>query len=79
MPIDRVRPIATPHPLIMIVSLFVLGGMLYWGYKTEFREPRLKIVMPVVFLITVTNTVSRNARSKRNRVVDKSGKSVLHL
>ena len=59
------RPIPTPHPVIVIVSLVILSVMIYWGLRTDLREPAMPISFGVVVLIIAVNEVSRRRRSRQ--------------
>jgi hypothetical protein len=59
------RPIPTPHPLIVIVSLVIISVMIYWGLQTDLREPAMPLSIGVVLLIIAVNEISRRRRSRQ--------------
>ena len=61
----HLRPIPTPHPAIAIVSLVIISGMIYWGLRTDLREPAMPLSMAVILLIIVVNEASRRSRSRQ--------------
>jgi hypothetical protein len=59
------RPIPMPHPLIVIVSLVIISVMIYWGLRTDLREPAMPLSIGVLLLIIAVNEVSRRRRSRQ--------------
>jgi hypothetical protein len=60
---DTLKPIPTPHPLITLGSLAIIGVMIYWGLVTNLREPQPWVGTTVLLFVIFANVVSRRSRT----------------
>ena len=61
----ELKPIPTPHPVIVILSLAIISLMIYWGLRTDLREPAMPLSMGVLVLIIAVNEFSRRRRARQ--------------
>jgi hypothetical protein len=62
--VPKLRRIPTPHPLVMIFSLLLLGVLIAAGVYTEFRRPLPIVYVAAAIFVIALNTWSRNRRAK---------------
>lgn len=69
-PEPALRPMVTPHPVVIIVTLVVVGALVVLALNPEFRPRPLLFVAVAVFLIML-NQWSRARRAKPLREQEK--------
>ena len=62
--LSMLKPIPTPHPVIAFGSLLLLSGLIWYSLH-HFEEPQPWIGLPVVILVFVLCTWSRDERAKK--------------
>ena len=58
------EPIPTVHPVIMLGSLAILGGLIYWNLHSGLQRPELWVSLTVVVVISIVCTASLRKRTK---------------
>jgi divalent metal cation (Fe/Co/Zn/Cd) transporter len=60
------KPMPIAHPLVIVISLSVIAGMLYWGFKTDFQQPDPWLAFSVSLMILFVGHASYRRASKRS-------------
>lgn len=63
------KPIPTVHPALMVGSLAVLAGLVYWSLHSGLQRPEWWVSLPVVAVISMACGAS--LRKRRKAIQDK--------
>jgi ABC-type polysaccharide transport system permease subunit len=64
---SKLRRIPTANPLIMCLSVLLLGSVLAIGFRTDFRSPSPIVSGAVSLFVVAINAWSRKSRAKALR------------